>query len=126
MLLECARHGALSSNRHGGPLRAPSIAPLIRYGSIYKGGFAEGVCFGVGVWYYADGATYSGPMVDGFRHGTGVYRSADGAKYEGEWARGLRSGQGRDVSADGLSEYQGEWPRMHTDYMLRVQAESAC
>lgn len=74
----------------------------------YDGEIDEnGLCSGVGKFYYKNGDVYDGEWKDGQRHGKGKMIYSDGY-YVGEWKNGVREGKGKDVFANGYY-YEGDF-----------------
>ncbi|KAF4516392.1 hypothetical protein B566_EDAN008515 [Ephemera danica] len=78
-------------------------------GTRYDGAFSNGLCGGLGVMCFPDGANvskifhtdkYEGEFMQGWFHGHGVFWRADGMKFEGEFRGGRIWGLGLVTFSD--------------------------
>lgn len=81
------------------PVRYSEVADgrarvLLPDGSIYEGGFRDGLFEGEGVLRRPDGRRYAGQFHAGLFHGQGEYRTAKGDLLRGEFRRGVLNGEG--------------------------------
>jgi hypothetical protein len=70
-------------------------------GSIYVGGFAEGLFSGHGTLYEADGSLTSTSWEHGKAQGRGHHVFPDGSVFVGKYSKGMRWGTGKIVYPDG-------------------------
>lgn len=70
-------------------------------GSVYEGGFDNGLFNGRGTRTWKDGHKYEGGYKDGFPHGMGVETWSDGMRYEGGFRDGEWYGKGVVTWKDG-------------------------
>ena len=82
-------------------------------GSVYKGGFIDGVRNGYGEYHYSNGASFKGEFVNGVRTGNGKYVMTEGDVYDGNWRDNFQSGHGTFTSKDGSLEFVGEFNQNH-------------
>jgi hypothetical protein len=78
-------------------------------GSVYTGGFVDGVRHGFGKYKYTSGASFTGTFVDGVRTGKGTYISQGGDVYDGDWLNNFQTGFATFKSGDGSMEFEGEF-----------------
>ena len=76
-------------------------------GDVFEGKFNR-MREGVGTYTYADGSVYEGGWQDGLHHGKGTKRFPNGDVYEGDFQSDKRHGKGTYTYASG-NVYQGEW-----------------
>ena len=77
-------------------------------GFVYSGGFKEGLFDGRGK-YYGEDWFYEGDFKEGLFDGRGKYHSAEGWSYEGEFLNGLFNGEGVITAAD--ASFYGIWEK---------------
>lgn len=77
-------------------------------GTVYDGGWENGLWEGSGTVVYPDGDIYRGEFHNNAKEGKGTYTYHTGARYEGEWKNDRFNGKGLLIFADG-GRYNGAW-----------------
>lgn len=80
-------------------------------GSVYGGGWVDGMRHGRGKCIFVDGSEYDGEFSEGNFHGHGKMTWNDGGWYVGEWCDGEMHGKGKEIRPDGSLRHDGEWAR---------------
>jgi hypothetical protein len=78
-------------------------------GSVYEGGFNNGVPQNWGKIVWFDQSKYLGVFSEGKKEGYGIYYFKDGSIYEGEWVDDKKSGYGRLSAKTSNFEYEGQF-----------------
>jgi len=59
----------------------------------YRGAWKKGTIHGNGIFKYSNGSIYTGGFYQGLKHGQGHYISSSGYEYDGEWVIGKQTGK---------------------------------